>query len=169
MVKEFGLHYVYACYPGLFLPLWPISVPGTAPGRPEPVFSGRNYVGLAEADAEARGEQALAPGRCSWKSLGESAGAVWAGICKSNPEPTLFFFFFLALCSVDVQFGNWELGWCSSGSSGAEHGLHSHRLGGTEQCVNPLSGGTCVGVCSHPWTRSCGHRKRVVIPLLLMQ
>lgn len=76
MVKEFGLHYVYACYPGLFLPLWPISVPGTAPGRPEPVFSGRNYVGLAEADAEARGEQALAPGRCSWKSLEESAGAV---------------------------------------------------------------------------------------------
>lgn len=80
-----------------------------------------------------------------------------------------FFFFFLALCSVDVQFGNWELGWCSSGSSGAEHRLHSCRLGGTEQCVNPLSGGTCVGVCSHPWTRSCGHRKRVVIPLLLMQ
>lgn len=60
-MKEFDLHYVYACYPGLFLPLGPILVPGTAPGRPEPVFSGKNYVGLAEADAEVRGGQALGP------------------------------------------------------------------------------------------------------------
>lgn len=52
-------------------------------------------------------DKLLAAGRCLWKSLGESAGTVWAGTCESNPERTLFFFLLSAVWMYNLATENW--------------------------------------------------------------